>query len=446
LLKKQNAIQAELAGMLCNAIDDNIDRQILIWTIDGIQRYRHTLKLIREKEQNLTVARDKKRHFESKQGGSHRSGSKGKGTDVSRELSSLEQECRSQEEDLADFKRFAIREAFYVRFNALTEYAEKLAMVAGFGKYLVDQISIEPTPHGQPRKPYAGRDQTSTIIEDAFAAIDAWRPSEQDERPTVEIPDRHSSIDVKRPASFSQHSSGDDNDSNSFVESPAMETHPPPLPARPKRAPSRPSPPPLPPHPNDMPPAYHESTKAHPAPSVPEAHTDFTEATEYSTPYQAHAQSYQHPNEAESSPVLHYLSSDQTANYNQLYRHVSRTQHHAQRPYSEYRAQQQQRLGAGGFRLPTQPSTVASAEEEKRQLAEQERMEEAVGRNTSPGIPGSSAPPYWSMPPPVHDQPYQPIPNGESRHSYSSSTSSDHPRPPSNQHEPAPEQPPQYYH
>jgi len=334
-----------------------------------------------------------------------------------------------------------VREAFYVRFKGLTEYAEKLAMIAGFGKYLVDQISIEPTPHGQPRQPYTGREQTSMIMEDALAAIDAWCPTEQDERPTIDIPDRQSSIDI--PWSPSERSSVE-LDSHAIVESPAVDTHPPPLPARPPRTPTRPTAPPLPPHPSlaDMPPAYNESAMSMPVPSAPEPPAELTEATEYSTPYQAHAQSYQLPNEA-SSPVLTYLSSDHTSNYNQLYRHVSSRTQHRQRPYSEYRAQQQQRIGAGGFTVPTQSNSVSSAEEEKRQLAERERLEEEARRQTTANFSGSSAPPYWSMPPPVNDQPQQHTPGSESRHSYTSAHN--HTTSPGTSSGASSDQPPQYY-
>jgi Eisosome component PIL1 len=382
----------------------------LVIVIAGIQNYRQRLKIIREKELNLTVTRDKKRHLESKQNGSHRSSSKGKGIELTKEFSSLEQECRAQEQDLADYKRFAVREAFYVRFNALTEYAEKLAMIAGFGKYLVDQIPIEPTPYGQPRQPYTGSEQTSTIIEDAIAAIDGWRPTEQDERPTMDLPDRHSSFDTQRrstTASMHSYQSSEDFDSSSFVDSPSTEHHPPPLPTRPSR--SRQSAPPLPPHPSvaDLPPSYHESNLATPIPSAPEQPIETPEDTEFLTPHQAHGQVYQLPNEA-TSPVLSHFSSDQPSNYNQLYRQISQRQGHTQRPYLEYRAQQQERIGAGGFRFPShqQSYTVLSAEEEKRELAERERLKELPYQQSKPSYSGSSAPPYWSMPPPVHDQPY----------------------------------------
>ncbi|KAG2186459.1 hypothetical protein INT44_002681 [Umbelopsis vinacea] len=427
LLKKQNSIESDLAA--------------------GIQSYRQRLKIIREKELDLKVTKDRKRHIESKQSG--RSSSKGKNIDLSKEFASLEQECRDQEQDLADYKRFAVREAFYVRFNALTEYAEKLAMIAGFGKYLVDQISIEPTPHGQPRQPYTGHEQTSTIIEDAIAAIDGWRPMEQDERPTMDLPDRHSSFDFQRrstTASMHSHQSSEDFDSSYFVESPATEHHPPPpLPTRPSR--SRPSARSLPSLPSaaDLPPSYHESNLATPLPSAPEQPVELPEHTELLSPHQAHGQVYQLPNEA-TSPVHSHFSSEHTSNYNQLYRQISQRQGHTQRPYLEYRAQQQERIGAGGFRFPTHQHTytVLSAEDEKRELAERDRLKEISYQQSTPGYSGSSAPPFWSMPPPAHNPPYQ-IPPDDGM---TNSTASHHRHPSSGslrEQASSSGQPPQYY-
>lgn len=88
--------------------------------------------------------------------------------------------------DLADFKRFALKEAFYLRFNALSEYAEKTALIAGFGKYLTDLIEIEPTPPTQThRSPYKNGPQAAIIFADAVNALDNWKPVAEDERPTL---------------------------------------------------------------------------------------------------------------------------------------------------------------------------------------------------------------------------------------------------------------------
>jgi hypothetical protein len=88
--------------------------------------------------------------------------------------------------DLADFKRFALKEAFYLRFNAMNEYASKTALIAGFGKYLTDLIQIEPTPPTQPhRTPYEKGPEAAIIFADAMNAVNDWKPVAEDERPTL---------------------------------------------------------------------------------------------------------------------------------------------------------------------------------------------------------------------------------------------------------------------
>jgi hypothetical protein len=103
-----------------------------------------------------------------------------------RELKSLAQDTHESEMDLADFKRFALKEAFYLRFNALNEYAQKTALIAGFGKYLTDLIEIEPTPPTQThRNAYKNGSEAAIIFADAVNALDNWKPVAEDERPTL---------------------------------------------------------------------------------------------------------------------------------------------------------------------------------------------------------------------------------------------------------------------
>ena len=83
---------------------------------------------------------------------------------------------------MADYKRLALREAFYVRFNALHEYAEKSSLVAGFGNYLVDLLDIEPQSC---QKPYTKFQETDMIWMDCKLAVEGWQPDDKDERPTV---------------------------------------------------------------------------------------------------------------------------------------------------------------------------------------------------------------------------------------------------------------------
>lgn len=99
------------------------------------QKYRHALKSIRERENSMTEVREKKKALQARIAALEKSSPKSsKLKEFQHELTSLANDTRDREADIADFKRFALREAFYLRFNAMAEYAEKTALLAGFGK------------------------------------------------------------------------------------------------------------------------------------------------------------------------------------------------------------------------------------------------------------------------------------------------------------------------
>ncbi|KAL0135968.1 Eisosome component PIL1-domain-containing protein [Mucor lusitanicus] len=151
------------------------------------QQYRHAVKSIRDREEKLSDQREKKRSLQSRILNLSKTSPKSpKLAEFQRELKSLAHDTLESEMDLADFKRFALKEAFYLRFNALSEYAEKTALIAGFGKYLTDLIEIEPTPPTQThRNPYKNGPEAAIIFADAVNALDNWKPSAEDERPTL---------------------------------------------------------------------------------------------------------------------------------------------------------------------------------------------------------------------------------------------------------------------
>ena len=152
------------------------------------QQYRRAIKAIREREDRLSDIREKKRALQGRIGTLKRSNNtkSPKLKEFTKELESLERDTHDTEMEMSDFKRFALQEAFYLRFNAMHEMAEKLSIIAGFGKYIVDLIDIEPTPHGQAnRKAYDKGPEAAQILADALVALDGWQPGEGEERPTL---------------------------------------------------------------------------------------------------------------------------------------------------------------------------------------------------------------------------------------------------------------------
>ncbi|KAI8068292.1 Eisosome component PIL1/LSP1, partial [Gongronella butleri] len=155
--------------------------------LDQYQQYRHAIKSIREREDRLSDIREKKRTLNSRIANLTKTSAKSpKLRELKKELESLEKDTHDTEMEMGDFKRFALREAFYLRFNAMTEYAEKTSMIAGFGKYIVDLLDIRPTPAAEAnRRPYEKGPEAALILADAIQAVDDWHPRASDERPTL---------------------------------------------------------------------------------------------------------------------------------------------------------------------------------------------------------------------------------------------------------------------
>ncbi|ORZ12243.1 Eisosome component PIL1-domain-containing protein [Absidia repens] len=151
------------------------------------QQYRHAIKSIRDREDRLSDIREKKRTLSSRITNLTNSSPKSpKLRELQKELNSLDRDTHDIELEMGDFKRFALKEAFYLRFNAMNEYAEKTAIIAGFGKYIVDLLDIAPTPATEPtRRPYEKGIDAAMIFADAMNALDDWQPDEGDERPTI---------------------------------------------------------------------------------------------------------------------------------------------------------------------------------------------------------------------------------------------------------------------
>ncbi|KAI8327697.1 Eisosome component PIL1-domain-containing protein [Chlamydoabsidia padenii] len=176
------------------------------------QQYRHAIKSIRDREDRLSDIHEKKRTLSSRINNLTKSSPKSpKLRELQKELASLDRDTHDTELEMGDFKRFALKEAFYLRFNAMNEYAEKTAIVAGFGKYIVDLLDIAPTPATSPtRRTYDKGKDAAIIFADAMNAVDGWRPHEGDERPTIAT-NNNKQQDIKLTDIYHSANEKDDN-------------------------------------------------------------------------------------------------------------------------------------------------------------------------------------------------------------------------------------------
>lgn len=123
---------------------------------------------MREKEREINDLKEKKqaltervKHLKKSNAGSK------KLIELEKELQELNDNQAKESEDNTDFKKFILKEAFYLRFNALQEYSEKTALIAGFGKYLVDLLDNNTDG------------SCDTILMDALLTVDGWEPTDQ---------------------------------------------------------------------------------------------------------------------------------------------------------------------------------------------------------------------------------------------------------------------------
>lgn len=403
----------------------------------------------------MSDAREKKRSLQSRILNLSKTSPKSpKLPEFQRELRSLAHETHESEMDLADFKRFALKEAFYLRFNAMNEYAEKTALIAGFGKYLTDLIEIEPTPPTQQhRNPYEKGPEAAIIFADAMNAVNDWKPKAADERPTLantdivdvgkgkepegtpaqkptppELPPRQPSLEsivVNQPVGYTtdevSNATGDlkiaheneiDLDKIDLYDAP-----PPAYDDPPKHISS--------PLNSDHLTAQHQDsytfsspyqTNANLPPAPQPQHQQYHQIFESPAPMHQQAP-YQHLNHYQHQDSTFYdptnVMYNTQVNYQQLYRQVSqRRQPAAYRPYSEFQQQfnqtyseghhiLRQKVDAGGFRIPAPAPAQDSAEDEKERLAQHYREQEQQQQYTQSQYGGSQydgAPHYDGAP------------------------------------------------
>jgi hypothetical protein len=61
-----------------------------------------------------------------------------------------------EETVLEDFKRQKLRTALLLQLDALLEFGEKVIIISNYSKDIVEQIPMETTSPGEPRKAYIG--------------------------------------------------------------------------------------------------------------------------------------------------------------------------------------------------------------------------------------------------------------------------------------------------
>jgi len=156
--------------------------------IDKYDQYRITLKSVRNIEASVQPSRDRKQkitdqiaHLKYKEPNSP------KIVVLEQELVRAEAESLVAEAQLSNITREKIKAAFNYQFDALREHSEKLALIAGYGKALLELLDDSPVTPGETRAAYDGYEASKQIIIDAENSLATWTLDQATVKPTLSI-------------------------------------------------------------------------------------------------------------------------------------------------------------------------------------------------------------------------------------------------------------------
>lgn len=93
---------------------------------------------------------------------------------LEQELVRAEAESLVAEAQLSNITREKVKAAYTYQFDALREHCEKVAIIAGYGKHLLDLIDDTPVTPGETRAAYDGYEASKAIIQDCEDALTNW--------------------------------------------------------------------------------------------------------------------------------------------------------------------------------------------------------------------------------------------------------------------------------
>ena len=93
---------------------------------------------------------------------------------MEQELVRAEAESLVAEAQLSNITREKLKAAYTYQFDALREHCEKLAIIAGYGKHLLELVDDTPVTPGETRAAYDGYEASKAIIQDCEDALTNW--------------------------------------------------------------------------------------------------------------------------------------------------------------------------------------------------------------------------------------------------------------------------------
>ncbi|CAJ2500087.1 Uu.00g029400.m01.CDS01 [Anthostomella pinea] len=143
--------------------------------VDRYDQYRVTMKSIRNIEASVQPSRDRKQKIADQIAQlKYKEPNSPKIVVLEQELVRAEAESLVAEAQLSNITREKIKAAYTYQFDALREHSEKVAIIAGFGKHLLELIDDTPVTPGETRAAYDGYEASKAIIQDCEDALTNW--------------------------------------------------------------------------------------------------------------------------------------------------------------------------------------------------------------------------------------------------------------------------------
>ncbi|KAF9327320.1 hypothetical protein BG006_009347 [Podila minutissima] len=138
--------------------------------------YRKMIKSIKIQEMTLDENRKKKHDLAGHVAKLQKSSKENpiKLMELQNALDRISAELLAQELELMQFKRINIRDAFNAKFDAMIEYSEKMALIAGYGRQITQAIDTE-TQVADRLRIYSGAEFTALTVNQVKTAVTSWQ-------------------------------------------------------------------------------------------------------------------------------------------------------------------------------------------------------------------------------------------------------------------------------
>lgn len=156
--------------------------------IDKYDQYRITLKSIRNIEASVEPSRVRKEKITEQIAQlKYKDPQSPRIVVLEQELVRAEAESLVAEAQLSNITREKVKAAFNFQFDAIREHSEKMALIAGYGKALLELLDDTPVTPGETRPAYDGYEASKQIIIDAENALANWTFDQSVVKPTLSI-------------------------------------------------------------------------------------------------------------------------------------------------------------------------------------------------------------------------------------------------------------------